>query len=60
MTVHPGDVLLTGTPSGIGNAPQPQIFLKEGDEVVVRAPGIGELRNCLVKADLAERPSVAL
>lgn len=60
MTVHPGDVLLTGTPSGIGNARQPQVFLKEGDEVVVRAPGIGELRNRLVKADLAERSSVTL
>ena len=60
MTVHPGDVLLTGTPSGIGNAREPQIFLKEGDEVVVRTPGIGELRNRLVKADLAGRSSVAL
>ena len=60
MTVHPGDVLLTGTPSGIGSAREPQVFLNEGDEVVVRAPGIGELRNRLVKADLAGRSSVAL
>lgn len=60
MTVHPGDVLLTGTPSGIGNAREPHVFLKESDEVVVRAPGIGELRNRLVKADLAGRSSVAL
>ncbi|SHN65342.1 2-keto-4-pentenoate hydratase/2-oxohepta-3-ene-1,7-dioic acid hydratase (catechol pathway) [Bradyrhizobium erythrophlei] len=60
MTVHPGDVLLTGTPSGIGNAREPQVFLKESDEVVVRASGIGELRNRLVKADLAGRSSVAL
>lgn len=60
MTVHPGDVLLTGTPSGIGNAREPQVFLKEGDEVVVRVPGIGELRNRLVKADLAQHSSVTL
>lgn len=53
MTLHPGDVLLTGTPSGIGNAREPQIFLKAGDEVVVRAEGLGELRNRLVEHDLA-------
>jgi 2-keto-4-pentenoate hydratase/2-oxohepta-3-ene-1,7-dioic acid hydratase in catechol pathway len=53
MTLHPGDVLLTGTPSGIGNAREPQIFLKAGDEVVVRAEGLGELRNRLVAQDLA-------
>lgn len=53
MTLHPGDILLTGTPSGIGNAREPQIFLKAGDEVVVRAEGLGELRNRLVEHDLA-------
>lgn len=53
MTLHPGDVLLTGTPSGIGNAREPPIFLKAGDEVVVRAEGLGELRNRLVERDLA-------
>lgn len=53
MTLHPGDVLLTGTPSGIGNAREPQIFLKAGDEVVVRAEGLGELRNRLIAQDLA-------
>ncbi|MGZ7042151.1 MAG: fumarylacetoacetate hydrolase family protein [Thermoanaerobaculia bacterium] len=59
MTVHAGDVLLTGTPSGIGNAREPQVFLKESDEVVVRVPGIGELRNRLANADLAGQSSVA-
>ncbi len=58
MTLHPGDVLLTGTPSGIGNAREPQIFLKGGDEVVVRAEGLGELRNCLVEHDLAGESDV--
>ena len=53
MTLHPGDVLLTGTPSGIGNAREPQVFIKAGDEVVVRAGGLGELRNRLVAQDLA-------
>lgn len=53
MTLHPGDVILTGTPAGIGNAREPPIFLKENDEVVVRATGLGELRNRLVHQDLA-------
>jgi len=52
MTLRPGDVLLTGTPSGIGNARTPPVFLKEGDLVVVRATGLGELRNRLVVKDL--------
>ncbi len=53
MTLHPGDVILTGTPAGIGNAREPPIFLKENDEVVVRATGLGELRNRLIRQDLA-------
>jgi 2-keto-4-pentenoate hydratase/2-oxohepta-3-ene-1,7-dioic acid hydratase in catechol pathway len=60
MTVHAGDVLLTGTPSGIGNARTPPIFLKPDDEVVVRAAGIGELRNRLVRADLAKQSSISI
>jgi len=45
MTLRAGDVILTGTPSGIGNAREPQVFLADGDEVVTRADGLGELRN---------------
>ena len=52
MTLHPGDVILTGTPAGIGNAREPPLFLKENDEVMVRATGLGELRNRLVRQDL--------
>lgn len=52
MTLRPGDLLLTGTPSGIGNAREPQVFLKEGDEVVTRADKIGELRNTLAYQEL--------
>jgi 2-keto-4-pentenoate hydratase/2-oxohepta-3-ene-1,7-dioic acid hydratase in catechol pathway len=60
MTLHPGDVILTGTPSGIGNAREPQIFLKDGDEVVVRGNGIGELRNRMVAQDLAGGSDVVI
>src|SRR5690606_1343421 len=52
MTIRPGDVLLTGTPSGVGNARDPQRFLREGDEVVVSGTGLGELRNVVSRVDL--------
>ena len=45
MTLRAGDILLTGTPSGIGNARVPPVYLAEGDELIVRATGLGELRN---------------
>lgn len=52
MTVRAGQILLTGTPSGVGNARDPQVFLKAGDEVVVRGSGLGEQRNTLVETPL--------
>nr|WP_238354850.1 fumarylacetoacetate hydrolase family protein [Kribbella sandramycini] len=45
MTLRAGDVLLTGTPSGIGNAREPQVFLSDGDQVVTRVSKLGSLRN---------------
>lgn len=53
MTVRAGDILLTGTPSGIGNARTPPVFLREGDVLVTRATGLGELRNTLRATDLS-------
>ncbi|MGY1637877.1 fumarylacetoacetate hydrolase family protein [Geodermatophilus sp. SYSU D00742] len=53
MTLRPGDVVLTGTPSGVGYARTPAAFLQAGDEVVVAATGLGELRNRVVEADLS-------
>ena len=44
-TLVPGDVILTGTPTGAGARHDPPIWLKPGDEVVVEAEGIGTLRN---------------
>lgn len=52
MTVRAGDVLLTGTPSGIGNARTPPVRLKAGDVVKVRGSGLGELVNTLTPVDL--------
>lgn len=53
MTLRPGDLLLTGTPSGIGNARDPQVFLADGDELITRGSGLGELRNRVRARDLA-------
>jgi 2,4-diketo-3-deoxy-L-fuconate hydrolase len=60
MTLHPGDVILTGTPSGVGNAREPQLFLKANDEVVVRGSGVGELRNRMASCDLAGQSDVII
>ena len=51
MTLRAGDVILTGTPSGIGSAREPQIFLRAGDVVVTRVSGLGELRNTVKLTD---------
>ncbi|WP_436225772.1 fumarylacetoacetate hydrolase family protein [Cupriavidus necator] len=40
MTLRAGDILLTGTPAGVGNARTPPKFLTDGDEVVVGATGL--------------------
>jgi 2-keto-4-pentenoate hydratase/2-oxohepta-3-ene-1,7-dioic acid hydratase in catechol pathway len=53
MTLRAGDVILTGTPSGIGNAREPQVFLAPGDEVVTFVSGLGELRNRVIATDLS-------
>ena len=55
MTLRAGDVVLTGTPSGVGNARDPQIFLRDGDVVVTRVSGLGELRNTVTLTDLGGR-----
>jgi 2-keto-4-pentenoate hydratase/2-oxohepta-3-ene-1,7-dioic acid hydratase in catechol pathway len=45
VTLEPGDVLLTGTPPGVGGFRTPPIFLADGDVVTVGVEGIGELTN---------------
>jgi 2-keto-4-pentenoate hydratase/2-oxohepta-3-ene-1,7-dioic acid hydratase in catechol pathway len=46
MTLEPGDILFTGTPSGVGHARKPDpIWMKAGDTVEVEVEGIGILRN---------------
>ena len=40
-----GDIVITGTPSGVGCFRKPPIFLKHGDECIVEIDGIGRLTN---------------
>ena len=44
-TLVPGDVIVTGTPGGVGAKRDPQIFMKPGDKVEVEIDGIGILEN---------------
>ncbi len=48
FTLEPGDIVSTGTPAGVGFVRKPPRFLHPGDEVVVKIPAIGELRNPVV------------
>lgn len=47
MTLEAGDILLTGTPAGVGMGFNPPKFLKAGDEVICEIEGIGKLRNTI-------------
>ena len=50
MTLEPGDVLLSGTPAGVGRSRVPPRFLREGDVVEVSIERLGTLRNHVVGA----------
>jgi 2-keto-4-pentenoate hydratase/2-oxohepta-3-ene-1,7-dioic acid hydratase in catechol pathway len=45
MTLEPGDLIATGTPSGVGFTRTPPIYLKDGDEVTIEIEGVGSLTN---------------
>ena len=46
-TFQPGDILLSGTPAGVGVGRKPPIFMKSGDVIEIDISGIGVLRNVL-------------
>jgi 2-keto-4-pentenoate hydratase/2-oxohepta-3-ene-1,7-dioic acid hydratase in catechol pathway len=47
MTLEPGDIVSTGTPSGVGSVRQPRVWLKPGDQIVISSPALGELRTTI-------------
>ncbi|MGW5098072.1 fumarylacetoacetate hydrolase family protein [Streptomyces nodosus] len=50
ITLHPGDIIATGTPAGVGNACDPKVFLLPGDTVVTEISGLGACTNKVVGA----------
>lgn len=50
ITLHPGDVVATGTPHGVGVFRNPPVFLRPGDEVEVEIEKVGRLSNPVVAA----------
>ncbi|NHJ46708.1 MAG: fumarylacetoacetate hydrolase family protein [Asgard group archaeon] len=51
FTFKPGDLIFTGTPSGVGHYQNPPIYLKEGDKVTLTIEKIGTLENPVVKEE---------
>lgn len=49
LTLKPGDVVATGTPSGVGSARKPPIFLQDGDRTSCTYEGVGTLDNSVVR-----------
>jgi 2-keto-4-pentenoate hydratase/2-oxohepta-3-ene-1,7-dioic acid hydratase in catechol pathway len=49
MTLEPGDIVSTGTPSGVGSTRQPRVWLGDGDECVVSSPQLGVLRTTIAR-----------
>lgn len=47
MTLEPGDVVVTGTPAGVGYARKPPIWMKAGDTIEIEVEGIGKLVNTI-------------
>ncbi|MQI62003.1 hypothetical protein EI041_29395, partial [Escherichia coli] len=49
VALHPGDIIATGTPAGVGAGMQPPKFLQPGDEVKVTIGNIGTLTTYIAK-----------
>ena len=47
LTLEPGDIIATGTPSGVALGMSPQVWLKAGDQIEAEIEGIGVLRNTI-------------
>jgi 2-keto-4-pentenoate hydratase/2-oxohepta-3-ene-1,7-dioic acid hydratase in catechol pathway len=48
MTLEPGDVVITGTPAGVGYARTPPVWMQPGDVCEIEIEGIGTLSNPIV------------
>jgi 2-keto-4-pentenoate hydratase/2-oxohepta-3-ene-1,7-dioic acid hydratase in catechol pathway len=50
MSLHPGDVISTGTPPGVGMGQKPPLFLKPGDRMRLGIAGLGEQNQTVIQA----------
>lgn len=55
LTLEPGDVILTGTPAGVGFLRDPPIFLRDGDEMITTVGNIGSLNNSISRLSTSAR-----
>ena len=51
MTLHPGDIITTGTPAGVGSTRQPAEYLQPGDVMTLRISGLGQQTLTVVQED---------
>jgi len=54
-TMEPGDVILTGTPAGVGAARKPPRWLLDGDVVEITIEGVGTLTNPVIRRESTPR-----
>lgn len=59
VTLEPGDVIVSGTPSGIGHAKKPPLYMKAGDVCEVEIEGLGVLRNVVTDEASAAESRIA-
>jgi 2-keto-4-pentenoate hydratase/2-oxohepta-3-ene-1,7-dioic acid hydratase in catechol pathway len=50
ITLEPGDLILTGTPAGVGFGRKPPVYLADGDEVTIEIERVGSLTNPVQRA----------
>jgi len=48
ITLEPGDLIITGTPAGVGAFREPPVWLKPGDEITIEIEGLGSITNPVV------------
>jgi 2-keto-4-pentenoate hydratase/2-oxohepta-3-ene-1,7-dioic acid hydratase in catechol pathway len=58
VPLEPGDVIATGTPSGVGFTRNPPLFMNPGDTCEITVEGIGTLRNTVVSEHLGRPDGV--
>jgi 2-keto-4-pentenoate hydratase/2-oxohepta-3-ene-1,7-dioic acid hydratase in catechol pathway len=51
ITLEPGDLIITGTPAGVGAFRKPPVWLQPGDEITIEIDGLGSISNPVVAGD---------